>query len=1062
MYQDTATTEPPVTPPPIPARSYVRDGPAYQSKLCAIKAGIASPLASSPTSQGIFEEIDRELTDTRQRLASAIIESNRMGGGDAGRLSWESWESWEGSGAEVKTSGADSSVEEGCTKRESRLSEDGFEIRDYDALPDALRPTLLRQRPRGSRVCSKGGEKERERRGLRQGSHDEVASAADTSYLSCRDDRSLSSTYSEEKMETKVEDWLARRFPTSSSHAVEVEVDSPKQLSGECGRGFSVSRPSLSLFPPESPRTGNREYLCTPPGSPFPRPLCPMSPLGNGRDAYGNFIPSNTQDYFTAQSPTTSLNLRPVLESEPSSTTAKSPPIVRLRGGGWKGFNSFWKSAGAEEPTQEPHSTSQHTVIDQHGIARDIPAVSYAGRSMGRTPPSVQSKFSTTRPMEYPNTPESTQARLAELSAEEGTHPTYAGEHVASTNCPKTVHSAKTDGSSDRRARVNAVLEQHFGRQLSSVVPLSLTTRPLPTREQENTYGSADVPVRDDPGSPYIDTTFAQPSSQSAVASPSGYPNYSRRPTQPIVNQRPTSGGTVMSWEPQTAPREDKRWNRDDYPPPPRAPPPEPPSCLPPQVVEDEDDDVSRYSDDGDHRAPSIISTSTADDPLKDLPGLKTSGAYRKVDRDREVKRIETQRRLHEEADRRRQEIRRRQQEPRRRESDRNTIVPDDSITEVIKRRNLETRREVQPMVPVDEQHHSSPPAPSQYLPRHGRIPVHARSAQQQNHAKSSPLAISAHTPNGTPHTGGPRKKTMKKAASFAGKLSRLILAAPSDPNLKTYSSRHPPAEETRQRGMSADRSGWPTSGTGFGPSGIPLPPLDTTRLIERQKSKRPRQNKRNRENPTGWRAGFPRTGITRKDKGKGKARSEDRRSEGAEFKDLASNPVELPATPAVNISLTTGRSTGPTRPAHLGFPRSGPRAPPRQNEVAEPVPSPPSTEPYVTRREPGEILPFTPELGYPYNTHLNTFYNHARTGSITCEWVTDHTNAHQRRRCSTDSGLDEATTEAIAVCEDAAAAANMRSSFSSSSESEAEAVRWKKKSRGERLWRREDAETRR
>lgn len=91
----------------------------------------------------------------------------------------------------------------------------------------------------------------------------------------------------------------------------------------------STRAPTLSPFPPTSPTTGMREY--TPLASPSLFTGRLHSPLDNGRDVYGNYIPSKTRDYMTSQS---SLPILPDMSSPKRDTTeGDRKPKVRLRRG---------------------------------------------------------------------------------------------------------------------------------------------------------------------------------------------------------------------------------------------------------------------------------------------------------------------------------------------------------------------------------------------------------------------------------------------------------------------------------------------------------------------------------------------------------------------------------------------------------------------------------------------------------------------------------------------------------------------------------------------------------
>jgi hypothetical protein len=359
MDQDTLTAEPSSTPPPVPLRSHLRNGSVYQLKLRAIKSDIektSTTVLSSPVSRGLLEEIDRELTDTQERFVSAILEGKQMHG-DADRFSWQTWE-----GNEVEPN----------RRRMGRSPEELFSVREFFMNEMASEMSYEHDRPEPLQVGRGLATSSVYCEGRDQGSQDGVvevmghvragrgsydaAPSHHTTTNSSREDEtsSPSSQDSREKeMDTKVEDWLARGFLPATPPAGGRVINSALHESGAClssqhdkdlvcrpenlrippgcstgsDRASPTRRPALSLFPPKSAVTGNREY--TPPNSPFARPVCPMSPLGNGRDAYGNYIFTNSRDYLAAQSPPTSPNLHPTSEDQDTSA-ATSLNVIRL------------------------------------------------------------------------------------------------------------------------------------------------------------------------------------------------------------------------------------------------------------------------------------------------------------------------------------------------------------------------------------------------------------------------------------------------------------------------------------------------------------------------------------------------------------------------------------------------------------------------------------------------------------------------------------------------------------------------------------------------------------
>ena len=205
-----------------------------------------------------------------------------------------------------------------------------------------------------------------------RGSRDGPPSAIHTYHTTRSEHSSPSSDYSVETMDTKVSDWLAQGFHTSEPQ----EPGPPRQVSSNSDRPFPPRHAALSLFPPTSLSTGNKEY--TPPSSPFARPACPMSPLNNGRDVYGNYIPSNKKDYFAPQSPPMSPNMQAIPESRVSLDQGRSPPMVRLRGGGWN-LKGLWKTSDTGGSSQSPGSTSMPHLTSKDAIVRDCPTTNQAG-----------------------------------------------------------------------------------------------------------------------------------------------------------------------------------------------------------------------------------------------------------------------------------------------------------------------------------------------------------------------------------------------------------------------------------------------------------------------------------------------------------------------------------------------------------------------------------------------------------------------------------------------------------------------------------------------------------
>jgi hypothetical protein len=695
-------------------------------------------------------------------------------------------------------------------------------------------------------------------------------------------------------------------------------------------------------------------------------------------------------------------------------------------------------------------------------------------RTEGRTVSSVQSQFSVPRPREDPRTTGNTHARPSARDGERQDIRDH-GEHITSFDRPKTHDSANTEGSSEYRARVDKVLGA-YGGFFAPSSPTVLTSGDKSLLTQNPAiYGATDIP--DD----------------------------SKRPALPIVNRRPLSDDTADSWEShetastvrshETSPRVEKRWNRGNPPPPPRDPPPVPPKYLFPEPLPHgygDEDELSTYSDDSDHRpAPSVaVSTTTANDPLRDLPDLQTSKAYRNVAHAREVERIEKLRRLHEEQDHKFRERILREQRLQAQEPDPSTIVPGNSISEMITRQRLVNVRQVELIPPLVEQHRRySPAPPSLHVSRYVHTPVNSRPAQQGHHPAIIPIPVAPAQP------GRPRKSSMQKARSTLGKISRLILAAPSDPELKTYSRRYPlvypPVEKTRQPLVGAQRSEWHPPmdmHVNVAPPGMIAPPPALGWRERRRSKDKPQQirKEKERDSPTGMRAGNLRTGIFKRDKGKGKV-VEETPSIKTEVREFAPRDTRMKDLPSIPL---------PTQAVRLGYPRSGP--PPKQDEPAAEPPEPK----YQTPRVRGEVLPFDENLGYPAHWRLNEFYGHADQDKVTGTWAdrvaqltknervplrgggggepsslaahhsllthgayteeaeaVKHGDIDKLLMSSTHLGLDEATLEALAGAERGTEeekeeeVANMRSSWSTDSTIE----EMREKRRRQNAWREED-----
>ncbi|KAH6875539.1 hypothetical protein BKA58DRAFT_123723 [Alternaria rosae] len=992
MIPCTAPVEPHINPPPIPVRSQLRNGSAYQQRLRAIisEPMSATSVSSSPASRTLFDELDRELTETQQRLASVSLEGRDMSDNRESLL-WDDWRESDTSTERGLKSDSGGASEDCC------LSELKSEASDGDNYPEPLRPS-----ERSGHVVEQIDVQRRVP--AQRGSRDSPPSAIHTNHTTRSDHSSSSSDYSSRTMDTKVSDWLAQGFRFSESH----ESDSPRQVTSNSDRPFPPRLAALSLFPPTSPSTGNKEY--TPPGSPFARPACPVSPLNNGRDVYGNYIPSNMKDYFAPQSPPMSPNIRAIPESRVSLEHGRSSPIVHLRGGGWN-LKGLWKTSDTGGSDQNPGSTSMHHLTGKDAIVRELPTTDHAGRPESRAARSVRSHFSTTRDGNDTRTAQGTPARPSPIDTRRyGQHPNGGGDIRLGSNTPD---SADTDDSSVPRARADAVLYQYFGSQLSPRVPKSPEITSSTVRAHQTTHNGADVKVKDGHRLPPIDRTLAQPNSQSALSSQDDHTRDSTSPSRPETKTIHRPWDTVRSEEaPNTddtaqshvfSPRDKKRWDRNNPPPPPRLPPPNPPRYLRTDLP---DDDASEYTDDS-HQASSVVSANTRHDQLIDLLDIGQTDVYRRVEREREIRRIQAQRKWHDEADRRRHVDIRRQQGSR--EPDLDTILPDDSIAALMRRQQTERRHDLERPAAVQEYRPTSSPAPSQYLPRHGPITTKTQAIPQQQsnriHTIGYPSVVPA--PAAFEPASIKRKHSLQTVLSKAGKLTRLILAAPSDPKYKTYSQRQHPV---KQSGMSADATGWPRNGKASSANhgmfmSTQAPQQRTMFSRDRPQTSgddAKRSGSRGWEHPRGRRAKKVEKAESKRRRGRWGRKTDEETSTGdTQVIDFASRDA--------------ARSKGATRLQHP--PRARPPSPKALTRAAEPpvpvfkpstyhqqeptfMPSdvagtpqtrfgPPDREGklYVRRRD-GEVLPFNPALGYPYHLRLNTYYDHKTVDATTMAWL--------------------------------------------------------------------------
>ncbi|KAL5120531.1 hypothetical protein ACEQ8H_001549 [Pleosporales sp. CAS-2024a] len=174
--------------------------------------------------------------------------------------------------------------------------------------------------------------------------------------LGISDTLSTISTTEDEEEDARVETWL--------------QLGAYRTQSSETECATTVYRPSTvsvpSSHPPKtlpsiSTLTEQRGYAS------------PISPMNNGRDAYGNYIPTNTQDYFATLSSPTSIK---VLSTASSTTGVMKEPAPNLRGGdGW------WNSLGVYQAEKQPSLTGEKSTSNLRGDYNQIIAGSSKNES---------------------------------------------------------------------------------------------------------------------------------------------------------------------------------------------------------------------------------------------------------------------------------------------------------------------------------------------------------------------------------------------------------------------------------------------------------------------------------------------------------------------------------------------------------------------------------------------------------------------------------------------------------------------------------------------------------
>ncbi|KAF1849872.1 uncharacterized protein K460DRAFT_350011 [Cucurbitaria berberidis CBS 394.84] len=763
MAHDPLIGEPPETPPPLPARSPLRDNPHYKCRRRWFQAEMIDECTnpSSPVSQAIFDELGLELEDTQHRLVTAIYESNKVHSLQGSKHPREGMLDAE-NGTLSKRSEDDE-----CTALEFLTNEAEAEANWSNNLS-----TGSRKWSKTSSAYNQSIKEDQEEHTILgdehlkrlPSSHCDGSSEPSTATSSFEGGCALSWTHSTEVDEdARAEGWLARGLPNAKLPAAEQS----RQFSRD---RYDAKYRALSPFPPVSPRTGNREYdLST---NSFTPPTCPVSPLNNGRDAYGNYISSNIRDHFAAPCPPGSPTPPHLSQNQRILEQGEQQPQVHLRGG-WELPKPFWRRSSNVEPSQEHKPTNGLERDDKGGPMeglRSVNKIEDRQHPGSRAVPSMRPQNAADPRTNLPT--ENRTSLKPDIINERYDGVDDAGDYGIYGTNSHGLHQQQTYEPPDENPYDNLsfIFNKHFGIQASPPILVPSGTRRLATEHRHRgTYRHEDSPVQTGSRSPPIYATRALPNTPNALQT-FEYPTY--RPMSPRDREnRPSSpesqrtATTIQSLT--TTPREGKRWDSEI----PRTPPKEPA----PGFSQEADPYLVEHMNSQDTE--SIFSTRTADDRLKGFVELQTSGPYRKAKQAREARRIY-------------EEQRRRREAEYERDTDLHTITPSMSASQRQVRRQPPPRTSrVQRMgrVPENESYHSF----KRDVPGQNSHDQLLRQHPQPSDAGTVVLEPARNEKS--------NMNSMEMAFHIAGKVTRFLLATPSDPKSKTYSKRYQPAEDQRR-----------------------------------------------------------------------------------------------------------------------------------------------------------------------------------------------------------------------------------------------------------------------
>ncbi|RYO55404.1 hypothetical protein AA0113_g8925 [Alternaria arborescens] len=682
-----------------------------------------------------------------------------------------------------------------------------------------------------------------------------------------------------------------------------------------------------------------------------------MSPLSNGRDAYGNYIASNKRDYLTTHSPPTSSIKRVVSDSQEYSEPDISSPIVHLRGGGWNDSKSFWKTTDTNEIGQPFGSTSLQESVDKEGILRVVSPIHYIELPESRAPQSVRSQFPIIRAGKIDKITEETPGRSFTVDTRRDGQ---LFKEIGTRQGSDTPDSEDTNDSSIRRACTEAVFDQYFGPQMS-------------------------LPIRDGPRSPRIDKILAPPNIQSATTG-ENETCHSMSPSYPVASRKFALWNNVESKEHQGTdatlrshvvnPRDNKRWARKRPPPPPILPMPNPPRC---QRADSSEADVFESSDDDSCRASSLlcdVNVRLQEELRRREPDLSTTVLDDSFTA-----------------------VMRRESTDRRHDLERMAV-------------SGERRPSGSPTPSRYLPRYGHITAKAQVAPQQ-------RNAQYLTIGYPSIVSTPGVAESAPVISQSPLQTVLSKAGEISRSIlaapsgSRYKTYSKRHP-LMEYQEKKPP-------GLGADATGWPRNGKSFSTAAkgmlisTQVPRSETTFAGVQPPSSRGGQTQRDNrgwEHPRGRRVNKVKESKHKQWGGRWGRRLKEIAIPG----DIAPTGLRgggSSATSTADTNLHPTRLRGATRLQHPGFARSGPRArslSPKASTVLLPVSQQPEHTFAITsgavgapqtrfdlpdsegrcfvRRDDGEVLPLSPTPGSPYQDRLNTCYEFDNPDAATLKWL--------------------------------------------------------------------------